>query len=174
MLYENITGYPSILLETGVEKSATLCHSDLCCSLNYSSSCSSDCDQLPYYRLVAYSGLRTLGGGMYTVGVQLCGVIACPDDLSIQNCVKPSVSNRTSLLSFDSFRLSGNFSSAQQVYPSATTGTNLQLLHVGELRLDVTEEGNGLMTVAIVGEKALSDIAAVGLYGRAYELDVNK
>jgi len=172
MLYENITGYPSILLETGVEHSVTLCHSDLCCSLNYSSSCSSDCDQIPNYRLVAYSGLRTLGGGMYTVGVQLCGVIACSDDLSIQNCVKPSVSNRTSLLTFDSFRLRGNFSSAQQIYPSATTGSNLQLLQDGELRLDVTKEENWWTTAAIQGKKALSDIVALGLYGRAYELDI--
>lgn len=71
MLYEDLTNYSSLTLESGMDQSVFLCHGDLCCSLNYSISCSTNqlCDN---YRLLSYSGFRTLGGGLYTVYIQVC------------------------------------------------------------------------------------------------------
>ena len=39
------------------------------------------------YALVAYSGTRTLGGGRYTIGVQVCGVLFCRNN-STNSCGK--------------------------------------------------------------------------------------
>lgn len=173
MLYENLTGYSSLLLENGQDQSVTLCHDELCCNLNYTSSCpSGDCAP---YRLLAYSGFRTLGGGMYTVAIQLCGLVACGDAESVQSCARQSVGNRTVNFLQDSFHLEGNFSSAKEVYPTATTSTNLQLLPTGSLQLVTGFLQNGVTQVGLVGNGPegviLSDILAVGLYGRAYGLD---
>lgn len=69
MLYEDITNYSNIGLEIGAGLSTISCHEDLCCQLNYSMSCTNGvCDQ---YKLLSYSGFRTLGGGIYTVYIQV-------------------------------------------------------------------------------------------------------
>lgn len=74
MLYEDLTNYSNMELITGEAQTVSLCHDDLCCHLNYSIVCpqhtSELCDQ---YRLFSYSGFRTLGGGMYTVNIQVWG-----------------------------------------------------------------------------------------------------
>lgn len=69
MLYEDLTHYSSIELDEGANQSVTLCHDDLCCIFEYSSECiTKPCD---VYRLFSYSGYRTLGGGMYTISIQV-------------------------------------------------------------------------------------------------------
>ena len=170
MLYENLTAYSNLLLETGQDRSVSLCHGDLCCTLSYSSSCpAADCAP---YRFLAYSGFRTLGGGMYTVAIQVCGVVACGDAETVDSCARQTVGNRTVDFLQSSFRLAGNFSSAKEVYPTATTSGNLQLLPSGSLQLDV-----GPTVIELSGDRnapmgsVLSDVLAIGLYGRAYELD---
>lgn len=73
MLYEDLTSYSNMELTSGAAQTASLCHDDLCCRFNYSISCflGEICDQ---YRLFAYSGFRTLGGGVYTVNIQVCNL----------------------------------------------------------------------------------------------------
>lgn len=161
MLYENLTGYSSLELEIGTEKSASLCHEDLCCQVSYSSSCPGEsCD---HYKLLAYTGPRSLGGGMYIVSIQLCGVVACSNS-SIGSCARSTVNNT---VLFDSLQMVGNFSSAQQVYPTAIT-KELQLLPVGSLQLSLDTV---VSSVALNSVQSLVDVLAVGLYGRAYSRD---
>lgn len=72
MWYEDLSKYSSVELEPGVSQSMVLCHNDLCCHLNYSIMCpgtESSCDK---YRLVSFSGLRTVGGGNYGIYIQVC------------------------------------------------------------------------------------------------------
>ena len=160
MLYENMTGYSSLELDIGIDRSVSLCHDNLCCQLSYSSSCpTGTCD---HYKLIAYTGPRFLGGGMYTVSIQLCGVVACSDS-NIDSCARSSV-NRT--IQFDAFELGGNFSSAQQVYPTAIT-KELQLLPLESLQLVLDNVGS----VALNAAQTLVDVLSIGLYGRAYSLD---
>ena len=162
MLYENLTGYSSLELEIGIEKSASLCHEDLCCQVSYSSSCPEElCD---HYKLLAYTGPRTLGGGMYTVSIQLCGVVGCSNS-SIESCARSTVNNT---VLFDTLEMIGNFSSAQQVYPTAIT-KELKLLPFGSLQLNVDTAVAG--SVALNSVQSLVDVLAVGLYGRAYSKD---
>lgn len=61
LMYDDLKLYSSQVLESGVAQSATLCHDDLCCQLNYKISCSENepCDK---YRLLSYSGHRTIVG----------------------------------------------------------------------------------------------------------------
>ncbi len=70
MLYEDLTNYSNVQLKTGAPETEVLCHDDLCCELNYSIVCPTNevCNQ---YRLFSYSGFRTLGGGTYTVYIQV-------------------------------------------------------------------------------------------------------
>ena len=160
MLYENLTGYSSLELETGTGMSASLCHEDLCCQISYSSSCPGElCD---HYKLLTYTGPRTLGGGMYTVSIQLCGVVVCSNS-SIESCARSTVNNT---VLFDALHMAGNFSSALQVYPTAIT-KDLQLLPFGSLELILDTAGS----VALNSVQTLVDVLAVGLYGRAYSKD---
>ena len=71
MLYEDLTSYSNTELKIGSPETVVLCHDDLCCQLNYSITCPAGelCNQ---YRLFSYSGFRTLGGGTYTVFIQVC------------------------------------------------------------------------------------------------------
>uniref|UniRef100_A0A0P5E0J0 Putative Argonaute-2 n=1 Tax=Daphnia magna TaxID=35525 RepID=A0A0P5E0J0_9CRUS len=163
MLYEDLTNYSSMELTAGVAQTAFLCHDDLCCQLNYSISCPSNeiCDQ---YRLFTYSGFRTLGGGVYTVNIQLCGVVACTDQ-NVKSCAKPDVIN---LAQIDALDLSGNFSSARQVYPTSIT-KDLQLLPAGSLDLNFYGDG----AIGLITSLPLSEALAIGLYGRAYSKDID-
>lgn len=71
MWYEDLSKYSSAELEPGAPQSTVLCHDDLCCQLNYSIKCpktESSCDK---YRLVSFSGIRTLGGGNYGIFIQV-------------------------------------------------------------------------------------------------------
>ena len=100
---------------------------------------------------------------MYIVSIQLCGVVACSNS-SIESCARSTVNNT---VLFDSLQMAGNFSSAQQVYPTAIT-KELQLLPVGSLQLSLdTVVGS----VALNSVRSLVDVLAVGLYGRAYSRD---
>ena len=74
---------------------------------------------------------------MYTVAIEVCGVVACGDAETVDSCARQTVGNRTVDFLQSSFRLAGNFSSAKEVYPTATTSANLQLLPSGSLQLDV-------------------------------------
>lgn len=163
IIYEDLTGYSNLELKTGLDKSASVCHGELCCSVNYSSVClEENCDA---FRLFGYSGSRTVGAGMYTIWIQLCAVVACSDQ-DVKSCAGPDV-DRTAI--FEYLHLSGNFSSARHVYPTANSVTNLQLLPFGSLKLDVRDNG----TVKLLSTRILDDVMTIGLYGRDYEKDVN-
>lgn len=171
--YENMTGYSSLLLETGLDKSSTLFHDGFRCTVSYSSFCPSN-DCVPY-RLVAFSGFRDVAGE-YAMATQLCGLVACPDADSVKSCSRQSLSNRTVNFLRSSFRLEGYFSSAQHVYPTATTNINLQLLPAGSIQLKVGLSRGGVTPISLLGDGSvdgavLSDILAIGLYGRAYDKD---
>ena len=99
---------------------------------------------------------------MYTVSIQLCGVVACSDS-NIDSCARSSVNGT---VQFDAFELCGNFSSAQQVYPTAIT-KELQLLPLESLQLVLDNVGS----VALNAAQTLVDVLSIGLYGRAYSLD---
>ena len=173
LFYENMTGYSNLLLETGQDRSVSLCHGDLCCTLSYSSSCpTADCVS---YRLLAYSGFRGVAGE-YTMAIQLCGVVACADEDSVDSCGQQSVVNRTVDFVRNAFHLEGNFSSARHVYPTATTSSNLQLLPAGSIRLNIAPSAGGITIVGLSGNDddrgaVFSDLLSIGLYGRAYEKD---
>lgn len=74
MLYEDLNNYTNVDLEFGVAQSQVLCHDDLCCQINYSITCSTNnlCDK---YKLLSYSGFRTLGGGTYTIYIQVRSIL---------------------------------------------------------------------------------------------------
>ena len=71
MWYEDISNYSTIELEHGVSKNTMLCHNDLCCQLIYSITCPQSEVNCDTYRLLSYSGLRSLGGGAYTIYIQV-------------------------------------------------------------------------------------------------------
>lgn len=96
--------------------------------------------------------------------LQLCGVVACADQ-SVQSCAKPTV---TQIAQINALELAGNFSSAHQVYPTVIT-KELQLLPVGSCELNFYDGGE----VGLVASRSLSETLAIGLYGRAYEKDID-
>ncbi len=98
------------------------------------------------------------------VFLQLCGIVACADQ-NVETCAIPTV---TQLAQIDALELVGNFSSAHQVYPTAIT-KELQLLPLGSLQLNIIDGG----AVGLTATRSLSDSLAIGLYGRAYDLDLN-
>ena len=94
----------------------------------------------------------------------MCGVVACLDQ-NVETCAKPTVNQ---IAQIDALELAGNFSSAHQVYPTAIT-KELQLLSTGSLRLNIYDGGG----VGLTAAHSLSDTLAIGLYGRAYDKDIN-
>ncbi len=99
-----------------------------------------------------------------TFNLQLCGVVACANE-SVQSCAKPTV---TQIAQINALELAGNFSSAHQVYPTCIT-KELQLLPVGNLQLNIYDGGE----VGLVASRSLSETLAIGLYGRAYDKDID-
>ena len=82
----------------------------------------------------------------------------------IESCAKSSVRNTAA---FSKLELVGNFSSARQVFPTVIT-KELQLLPADSLQLNL-----GSSTIGLNSSHTLSDVLAIGLYGRAYDKDIN-
>lgn len=136
-----------------------LCHHDLCCHFNVSTSCADDqdCDK---YRLLAYSGTRFVGFGHYEIGLQMCGMVTCRSS-DINSCAQPYAKPATTI---DYLQIRGNIS-ALTVLPSVLN-KDLLLLPNGYLNFDI---GDGVVSLA--GTRPLNDVLSIGLYGRDYEKD---
>ena len=152
MLFEDLTDYAATELFHG-EHTVNQCHQDLCCTLRYRSACpAGDCS---VYRLLTFSGVRTVGNGVYSLGVQVCGIVAC-----LNRNDQPSVQP----LHFEFLQMSGNFST-RYVYPTAVN-TALDLLDKTSFRVDFH-----VPTVTWTALTSLNDVLSVGLYGRLFRLD---
>jgi len=158
VLHENLTGYTSLEIGTGAQDQI-LCHRDLCCHFNVSTSCAGDqrCDK---YRLLAYGGTRFVGNGHYEIGVQLCGMVACsgPD---ADSCAHPDTQPATTI---DYMEIRGNFT-ALTVLPTVLD-KDLLLPPNGHWNFDA-DGGAAVLT----GLTPLKDVLCVGLYARDYEKD---
>lgn len=87
----------------------------------------------------------------------------CSDE-SLTSCAKPTV---TQIAQIDELRLSGNFSSAQHVYPTAID-KELQLLPSGSIQF--SNFGNGVFE--LTASRSIYNALSIGLYGRAYDKDI--
>ena len=133
------------------------CHGHFCCRLSYRSRCpNAACDR---YRLVVYSGVRPVADGLYSLGVQVCGIVACGRNSA--RCGRPV----TEPWIFDSIRLEANFSD-RFVLPTAIDN-QLNLLDRHSLDLPVFQ----LPLVSWKTKRSLSDVLSFALYGRLFDLD---
>lgn len=89
--------------------------------------------------------------------------MACADE-SVQSCARPSAGRNAQV---EMLHLVGNFTSAQQVYPIGIA-KNLELLPVSSFEQKCLSNGTCGLTVS----RRLSDMLAIGLYGRSYDKDI--
>jgi len=158
VLYENLTAYTSLVVATGPQN-RVLCHHNLCCHFNVSTSCQNDqnCDK---YRLLAYSGTRFVGFGHYEIGMQMCGMVACTNS-DPDSCARPDTVPASSI---DYLHIRGNFT-AMTVLPSLLD-KDLQLLPNGSVNFETGDD-----SAALAATRPLNDVISVGLYARDYERD---
>lgn len=89
--------------------------------------------------------------------------MACADE-SVQSCARSSASQNAEVKMLN---LAGNFTSAQQVYPLGIA-KNLELLPVSSFEQKCLSNGTCELTVS----RRLSDMLAIGLYGRSFDKDI--
>ena len=159
LIYEDLSSYFTTELLMGQE-TVKQCHMNLCCSFNYRAYCDygSSC---PPYRLITFSGTRTVGRGSYRLGIEVCAVVACLNE-SVASCGRPS--DKQQLL-FESLEITGNFS-GQAVYPTAIT-QRLEMVEKYEFHIARDEPQRATWKAP----PNLPDLLSAGLYGRLFHLD---
>ncbi|XP_065557982.1 biotinidase-like [Artemia franciscana] len=131
-----------------------ICHNSTCCSVIYTLNPT----KKTHYKLVAYNGVRYVGGGQYAIYIETCGVLACKDEL-ISSCGQRDADTTT----FESLELRGNFQ-LKYPLPSVIDG-NLQLFEPNSYGFS-----NFDSFFTLKSNHALDELLTFSLYGFSYDL----
>lgn len=122
LLQEPLSTHKTVVL-TPRHPKINLCHCNLCCNIEIDMlplDSSNDTSQV--FRFIVYSGVRHLGGGLFNKTYQVCGIVSCNDNESVDSCgLLPN--EEPPPQTFNSISISGNFS-ATFLFPN-TVDTGL-------------------------------------------------
>jgi len=134
------------------------------CLVNYSSQFADN------YALVAYSGRRTFGGGMFNLGIQACGVLFCKCTTDFVLCCNQTPLDLVANVAVDKddFRMDliGQFKSHVKPFPVHLSHEDMKPIKNAHFSLSNEAQNEYLLSLKN-GEVPFS----FGLYARDYSLD---
>ncbi|XP_054276769.1 vanin-like protein 1 [Macrosteles quadrilineatus] len=152
-------------VEVRVATDTTVCHNQLCCdfqlkvSTNFSTTPAdpprADDFSTSSYRLVAFDGVRSYGGGVATGGIQVCAIIPCVNE-SLSSCAMPALSAQ--------FVKLGPLYKVSTVFEAITISTTI-LYNSTFVYPDILVTGSGYSYGALVSSDIFSFVASDPLNG---------
>ncbi|XP_049824654.1 vanin-like protein 2 [Aethina tumida] len=169
---DNLKEYTSTLLPEIGNTTSKICHQSLCCYFEVNKTVTASHNNSYYYRLVAYSGVRSFSG-VYNGGIDVCGVVACTDNKTVTSCSErlPNYESITWPILFSSIKIRAEFPNEETriQFPNSLL-SSLRPMSQDAIKWEKTINGTNVVRELTL-LKPTNRLMTFAIYGRNFKAD---